>query len=95
MHYSYTYAASLILVKVLIWQFPANLPNRQIKSLAKFFHYMLMFDVVLFNDHQVEVTKFEELEETYADVRLKQALWQSQKDWAVDYQIWMKVGASS
>ena len=34
----YSYAASLILV-VLIWRFPANLPNRQIKTLAKFSRY--------------------------------------------------------
>ena len=40
---------------------------------------------------QVEVTKFEDLEETHAEVRLKQTLWQSQKDWATDYESWLNV----
>lgn len=40
---------------------------------------------------QVEVTKFEDLEETHAEVRLKQALWKSQKDWATDYESWLNV----
>lgn len=40
---------------------------------------------------QVEVTKFEDLEETHAEVKLKQTLWQSQKDWATDYDTWLTV----
>ena len=40
---------------------------------------------------QVEVTRFEELEETHAEVKLKQTLWQSQTEWARDYDTWMTV----
>ena len=40
---------------------------------------------------QVEVTKFEDLEETHAEVRLKQSLWKSQQDWEADYQLWLTV----
>ena len=40
---------------------------------------------------QVEVTKFEDLEETYAEVRLKQTLWKSQQDWEADYELWLTV----
>ena len=40
---------------------------------------------------QVEVTKFEDLEETHAEVKMKQNLWDSQRDWQKDYQRWMTV----
>ena len=40
---------------------------------------------------QVEVTKFEDLEETHAEVRLKQTLWKSQQDWEADYELWLTV----
>ena len=40
---------------------------------------------------QVEVTKFEDLEETHAEVKMKQNLWDSQRDWQNDYQKWMTV----
>ena len=44
---------------------------------------------------QVEVTRFEELEETHAEVKLKQALWESQREWETDYQTWMTVSHCS
>ena len=44
-----------------------------------------------FSLSQVEVTKFEDLEETHSEVKLKQTLWQSQKDWATDYETWLNV----
>ena len=40
---------------------------------------------------QVEVTRFEDLEETHAEVKLKQTLWQSQKEWAQDCETWTNV----
>ena len=40
---------------------------------------------------KVEVTKFEELDDTYSEVRLKQLLWESQKEWETMYEDWMKV----
>ena len=43
---------------------------------------------------KVEVTKFEELEDTHAEVKLKQLLWDSQKEWDVAYDGWMKVSNS-
>ena len=40
---------------------------------------------------KVEVTKFEELEEAHAEVRLKQLLWGSLKEWDVSVDEWLKV----
>jgi len=40
---------------------------------------------------KVEVTKFEELEEAHAEVRLKQLLWGSLKDWDVSVDQWLQV----
>lgn len=40
---------------------------------------------------KVEVTRFEDLEETHAEVKLKQLLWESQKEWVKDYDTWMTV----
>ena len=40
---------------------------------------------------QVEVTRFEDLEETHAEVKLKQTLWESQNEWAQDYETWNTV----
>ena len=40
---------------------------------------------------QVEVTRFEDLEETYAEVKLKQTLWESQREWKHDYETWTSV----
>ncbi len=40
---------------------------------------------------KVEVTKFEELDDTYSEVKLKQLLWESQKEWEVMCEEWMKV----
>lgn len=42
-------------------------------------------------EQQVEVTRFEELEDTLGEVKLKQLLWDSQKEWDVTYKEWMKV----
>ena len=42
---------------------------------------------------QVEVTKFEELEETHAELKLKQTLWDSRIEWEVNYQEWMDVSS--
>lgn len=38
---------------------------------------------------KVEVTKFEELEEAHADVKMKKNLWDAQNDWDSLYQQWM------
>ena len=40
------------------------------------------------------MTKFEDLEETHAEVRLKQALWKSQQDWISDYESWLNVSGT-
>ncbi len=40
---------------------------------------------------KVEVTKFEDLDDTYTEVKLKQLLWESQKEWDNVYEGWMKV----
>ena len=40
---------------------------------------------------KVEVTKFEELDDTYSEVKLKQLLWESSKEWETMYEGWMKV----
>ena len=40
---------------------------------------------------KVEVTYFEDLEETHAEVKLRQSLWQAQKEWDADYLQWMEV----
>lgn len=45
----------------------------------------------LVNLLQVEVTRFEDLEETHAEVKLKQTLWFTQRDWESDHSSWMKV----
>ena len=37
------------------------------------------------------MTRFEELEETHAEVKLRQSLWQTQKDWENEYVNWMEV----
>ncbi len=39
------------------------------------------------------MTRFEELEETHAEVKLKQVLWESQGEWGRDYEAWMIVSA--
>ena len=41
---------------------------------------------------QVEVTRFEDLEEVHAEVKLKQTLWHSQRDWDHDSEEWNTVG---
>ena len=41
--------------------------------------------------HQVEVTKFEELEEAHADVKMKKNLWDAQAEWDSLNQRWMMV----
>ncbi|CAB4027440.1 dynein heavy chain 6, axonemal-like isoform X1, partial [Paramuricea clavata] len=38
---------------------------------------------------KVEVTKFEELEETHAELKLKQTLWDSSVEWEVNHEDWM------
>ena len=37
------------------------------------------------------MTRFEDLEETHAEVKLKQTLWLTQKEWEEDYKNWMEV----
>jgi dynein heavy chain len=39
---------------------------------------------------KVEVSRFEDLEETHAEVKLKQTLWLTQKSWEIDYTKWMQ-----
>lgn len=40
---------------------------------------------------QVEVAKFEELEEVHAELKLKQSLWNSLVDWDVVNDEWLEV----
>ena len=40
---------------------------------------------------QVEVAKFEELEEVHAELKLKQSLWNSLVDWDVVNEEWLEV----
>ena len=40
---------------------------------------------------QVEVTRFEELEEVTAEVKLKQLMWDSRNEWETSYNEWMTV----
>lgn len=42
-------------------------------------------------DLQVEVTKYEELEETHAELKLKQLLWDSLDEWDVMTTEWTEV----
>ena len=37
------------------------------------------------------MTRFEDLEETHAEVKLKQTLWESQREWEHDYETWTTV----
>lgn len=37
------------------------------------------------------MTRFEDLEETHAEVKLKQTLWLTQKEWESDHEGWMQV----
>ena len=51
-------------------------------------------NIITLLDHapcQVEVTKFEELEEAHADVKMKKNLWDAQSDWDALYEEWMMV----
>ena len=48
---------------------------------------VLAYDVCM----QVEVTRFEDLEETHTEVKLKQTLWESQREWERDYETWTTV----
>ena len=41
--------------------------------------------------NQVEVAKFEELEEVHAELKLKQSLWNSLADWDVVNNEWLEV----
>ena len=40
------------------------------------------------------MTRFEELEETHAEVKLKQTLWEAQREWSSDYDKWMTVSTT-
>ena len=40
---------------------------------------------------KVEVTKFEELEEVHAEIKLKQLLWNSLKEWDTGVDEWLLV----
>ena len=40
---------------------------------------------------KVEVTKFEELEEVHAEIKLKQLLWDSLKEWDKGVDGWLQV----
>ncbi len=65
-----------------------------IESLAQLCNNYTELDFqILFYMHinQVEVTRFEDLEETHAEVKLKQSLWLAQKEWETDHDNWMKV----
>lgn len=42
---------------------------------------------------KVEVTKYEELEEVHAEIRLKQLLWDSLNEWDGAVDQWMQVGS--
>ncbi len=40
---------------------------------------------------KVEVTRFDDLEEVHAEVKLKQSLWESKRDWITDNETWLTV----
>ncbi len=40
---------------------------------------------------KVEVTRFDDLEEVHAEVKLKQTLWESKRDWVSDNETWITV----
>ena len=40
---------------------------------------------------KVEVARFEELDEVYADIKLKQLLWNCSQDWDIVFNRWMQV----
>lgn len=40
---------------------------------------------------KVEVTKYEELEEVHAEIRLKQLLWDSLREWDLSVDQWLQV----
>ncbi len=40
---------------------------------------------------KVEVTRFDDMEEVHAEVKLKQTLWESKRDWVSDNETWMTV----
>ena len=44
---------------------------------------------------KVEVKKFEELEEVHAEIRLKQLLWDSLKEWDGSVDQWLQVSYKS
>jgi len=48
------------------------------------------------SDHvpQVEVAKFEELEEVYSELKLKQSLWNSLVEWDVINDEWLEVSCA-
>lgn len=54
---------------------------------------------VTFKNYQknfkVEVTKYEDLDDTYSEVKLKQLLWESQKEWETMHEGWMKMDIST
>ena len=54
-------------------------------------YVMLCYVMLCYVMLQVEVTKFEELEETHAELKLKQTLWDSFVEWDVIHQEWMDV----
>ena len=41
---------------------------------------------------KVEITKYEELEEVHAEIRLKQLLWDSMGEWNTTVDTWLAVG---
>lgn len=54
-------------------------------------HYLLLANFWLIYYLKVEVTKYEELEEVHAEVKLKQLLWDSLDQWDQTVQDWMVV----
>ena len=69
-------------VRLFVEDLLARLEGLKTKS-ATFKNYQKNF--------KVEVTKFEQLDDTYSEVKLKQLLWESQREWEAMCEEWMKV----
>ena len=54
----------------------------------------MRFNLTSLHYTQVEVAKFEELEEVHAELKLKQALWNSLVEWDVVTDEWLEVGVT-
>ena len=61
-------------------------PNRNVYKYIRRYMYICVYEYI-----QVEVTKYEDLEEAQTEVKLKQTLWNSQTEWESLQEDWMNV----